>query len=189
MGLFFLGMLPLLVFVILDSFSSLRMSILSALTVGAVGVALSCYYTGGIEWLSVLLFLLFVVMGLLSIKMKKSIIFKFQPVVVSGLLATVLFVSHLVRKPLFVVLSDKYHDLLMEAPLIKSFIDLRGVDAFRAILTTGTLGVSLSLFLYAVLVALAAWKLSNWSWLVIKGFGLYVIIGVVMGIQFKLFPP
>ena len=176
------GLLPLIVFAVVDLLAGMRAAIVAAIVVAFAEAAWSWYQFGEIDnvtWLSIALI---VVMGLISIKMKDPVLFKFQPVVMALILAAVMAWFQWRGEPLMLQMMPKVAALLPEdqrwtlsAPEIVEQmrrLDLLMIPTFIA---------------HASVVAWAAMRKSTVFWLVARGLGFYALLATAF--VFNLFIP
>ena len=166
------GVLPLVIFVIIDSFFGLEEGVISALVFAFFEVAYSYYKFRKIDaltWGSLFFVGLF---GLLSLYTADPLFFKLQPVFLGSIFCGVLFISQFVGQPLLVLMSKKYHHIFPPAvgrKMNHPFI----VEKLKKL----NLYLGFGLLLHSLAVAYAAFYLSEWWWLGIRGVGLYVVMG------------
>ena len=167
--LFLFGLLPLLVFVLVDSFAGLRAGLVSALIFALLEACYSLYTFGEVDSLTLGSFLLVAVFGAISFWQKKSIYFKLQPFFVGVFSGVFLIVMQLMEKPVFLIAAKKYKNLFpdeMQKLLAEPF--------FLEILEKASWHTGSWLLVHAFCVAYAAFYLSKWWWLIIRGLGLYL---------------
>jgi intracellular septation protein len=175
------GLLPLLVFAIVDIFAGMRTAIIAAILFALIEAGWSWYQFGEIDsvtWISLGLILL---MGLISIRMQDARLFKFQPVVMALVLALALAWFEWQGNPLLVQMMPKVaalmppeqQALLNDEGILKSMarMDLLMIPAFIA---------------HAALVAWAAIRRSTIFWLIARGVGFYVLMGVALLANFLI---
>jgi intracellular septation protein A len=173
-----MGLLPLIVFAIVDVFAGMRAAIIAAMVVASAEAAWSWYQFGEVDnvtWLS--LGLIFV-MGLVSIKMKDPRLFKFQPVVLAGVIAALLGWFQLRGQPLMVQMMPKVAALLPEEQRWvmsdpgtlerMARLDLMMIPTFIA---------------HGAIVAWAALRKSTLFWLIARGAGIYLLMLLVVVIN------
>jgi intracellular septation protein A len=183
------GIIPIVVFVILDSFTSLRTAIVSALVCGLLEVVASFYFTGGIDWITIVVFVLLVIMGVISIKMKSPMAFKLQPAATSFLFTSVLLISYLIGKPLLAMLISKYHAAFAEMPVFVTLQSQIGTDGIFKLFAALTLSTGLAFLVHTLLMIWAALRLSKWWWLALKAVGPYALMFGFALIHLILFNP
>jgi intracellular septation protein A len=183
------GIIPIVVFVILDSFTSLKTAIVSALACGLLEVAASFYFTGGLDWITVVVFILLVVMGLISIKMKSPLAFKLQPAVTSFLLTSILLISYMIGKPFLSMVVSKYHAAFAEMPMFMTLQAQIGADGIFRLFAALTLSTGLAFLAHTLLMIWAALRLSKWWWLAFKAVGPYALMFVFAMVHIVWFNP
>ena len=165
------GMLPLIIFVIADTFLGLRKGILLAVLAALFELGLSLALLGTLDFFTMVSLLLVLVMGIVSWKMKSATFFKMQPVVMGAVLSLALIISSIIDRPLLTLMMVKYKDvfpvqmqvLLSHTRIIK-WLDL------------ATLYCGIGIFVQTMLMAWAAMRLNNWWWLIFRGMGFYLFI-------------
>ena len=165
-----LGLVPLILFVILDTFLSVKKALIFALLFASLEAAYTLSKFGEVDLVTGFSFLMLIILGATSFYKDDSIYFKFQPVLLSCFLGIYFFYTYCVGEPLFVVMVDKYHDLIPNGQ--KTLYQQPGV---RILLKNFTLTSSVGFIFHGSVTALAALKLSNLWWLVCRGVGFYLI--------------
>ncbi|HAZ12298.1 MAG: hypothetical protein A2X86_03585 [Bdellovibrionales bacterium GWA2_49_15] len=171
----FLGLLPLLAFVIVDAFLSMKSALITTVVM-AVIEAIWTYVTFK-ELDSVTMFTLVsvIVMTLISYKKQTPIFLKLQPAILSFVFATGLIISFAIDRPFILLMMQKYNTFAPEQ-MEEQIKALLREDWFRQILITNTWTMGVGLYLHAALTTVAAFKLGNWWWLALRGIGFYVLI-------------
>lgn len=167
------GFLPLLAFVVIDSFAGIKSGVLAAVAFAVVETIYTLVEFGSIDGITMGTLILVTIFGILSFKTEKAIFFKLQPVVLGLILGGVLIVMQMIDKPLMVLMAQKYQNALPS-----EFKANLSNPIFMGILTklSGFLGIGFVLHAGAVLYA--ALYLSKWWWLAIRGAGLYLMMGI-----------
>ncbi len=165
------GVLPLIVFVVMDSFAGLKSGVIAAIVLALAEAVFTLVVYKTIDEITVGSTLLVLVFGLLSYFTKKPIYIKLQPVFLGVVFGLILLVMQFLEKPLLVILMDKYQLMLPD-----DMQTMVSMPAFRSMLTkvSGILGWGF--LVHAALVAFAALRMGNWAWLIIRGVGLYVMM-------------
>lgn len=178
------GFLPLLIFVIVDSFCGLKKGILAAIIAAILELFLSLYLFKTVDMLTIGALALVVVMGAAAWKMRSPTVFKMQPVVVGLALSGVLLISYAIGQPILVVMITKYQEFL-PGPMAMQVNN----PLFLKWLSLSTLYCGLALLLQSFLVGWAAVKLNNWLWIAFRGIGFYVFfIGAALLARYHIFP-
>ena len=168
------GLLPLLLFVIVDSFCGFKKGIVVAAIAAIAEMILSLVLLKTVDALTIGSLFLVLVMGLAAWKMQSPTVFKMQPVVVGVALALALLISYAIDRPIFTLLFTKYQDQLAQInPQLSLWIN---DPLFIRWLDLSTLCSGIGMVIQTALVAWAAVKLNNWWWIAFRGVGLYVFL-------------
>ena len=178
MSIALMGLLPLLVFAVVDIVAGMRAAIIAAMIVACAEAVWSWYQFGEIDNITWLSLGLIFVMGLISIQMNDPRLFKFQPVVLAGVLAALLGWFQLRGEPVMVQMMPKVAALLPEEQrwvmsdpgTLKRMarLDLMMIPTFIA---------------HGAVVAWAALRKSTLFWLVVRGAGIYLLMLLVVVIN------
>lgn len=165
---FLMGILPLLLFVIVDSFLGVKKAAIFTVVAGFGELAYSYYYFGEIDQFSIITIVTIICFGGVSYRFNKGIYIKLQPVMMSFIFAIALIYSYVVHAPLLLDFAVKYSHLLPKAnqELLKS-------DYFRELLKMCTLTMGVGIFFHGIVTWISAIYMSNWWWLAIRGVGFY----------------
>jgi intracellular septation protein len=165
------GLLPLIAFVIVDSFAGVRSGVIAGVLFAIAEAAYTLIVYKTVDELTIGTLVLVLIFGFLSYKSKKDIYFKLQPVVLGVLFAIVLFVMQALGKPLLVMMIQKYQLMFPEEvrELMLSEANLRVMEKLSSILGFGFL-------IHAALVAYSAFRMNKWWWLIIRGIGFYLML-------------
>lgn len=170
-----LGILPLVAFVIIDSFLGLKAGLIAAAVLAVAEAIYSFYELGSLDWLSVGSLALVLLFGLLSFISNKAIYMKLQPVFLGLSFGLVMLVLQIMNQPILLLVMDKYGSIIpaevatnLQHPLA------------RQMLARASLYLGIGFLLHAGLVAYAAYRMSNWWWLFIRGIGLYIMMGLAV---------
>lgn len=179
---FFTGILPIIVFVILDSITSKKTAIISAVGLAFAELLFTLIKYHTIDELTVLSVLLAVVFGWLSIKKNNDLYFKLQPAVLGFFFAmSFFFFYYVLHKPLFNFMIDKYLDNNIE-PLLHGRI--RKED-FMEIMRVMSRDLGWWILGHACLTAYAAIRLSKWWWFVIRVPFFYILLFIAMWVEMR----
>jgi intracellular septation protein A len=170
-----LGILPLFVFVILDSFLGPKKAMISAIVCALGEFVFSLVYFKEVDTVSLVSLALLAVLSYLSFKTDNPRYFKYQPVILSWLFALVLFASTLLGKPILLAMMDKYQSFMPDQTR-----HLLREHFFRSLITKFNYCLGFSLIAHGALTAFAAHRLSNWWWLIIRGIGFYFFLFLAM---------
>lgn len=168
-----IGILPVLVFVILESVSGKRVALISAIVLAFLELIFSLIVYGAIDELTIIGFVLVGIAVFLSLKTDNDLYFKLQPVVLGLIFAGIFLVFYFILdKPLLIFMYDKYMkgavgNLLNDDA--KRFVFLKAMHILSR-------DMGFWFILHAALTCWAALKLSKWWWFAIRVPGLYLIM-------------
>jgi intracellular septation protein A len=174
-SIFLLGALPLLVFVIVDSFSTMRHAVIGALAAAALEIGYSLYAFGEIDEFSIVSVALIMLFGGLSLKLGDPIYFKFKPVVLALVLAGTFFVTYALGNPLLVMAVERYGKTLPE-----SAQRMLSLPEVQIVFERASLFMGFGLIAHAGVVVWAALRLGNWWWLAARSVGFYAMMVLVV---------
>jgi intracellular septation protein A len=170
---FIYGIVPLVVFVLVDTFASLKWAVVAAIVFGVFDVLLSYYSTGELDPGSLVALALLCLLGWVSLRSGDAKWVKLQPVVQAVALALFVLYFQVWGQPLI----ERYAPLMRQAtppawqhlyddPVFLRKLD-HAVDALVAVF-----------LIHGALVAYAAYRMSNMAWLLIRGLGIWVLVAV-----------
>ena len=167
----FAGIIPLLVFVIVDMFSGLKTALITAVVLALAEGGLSFYLLGEIDWITGCSVGLIVVLAAISYYTKSSLQFKLQPVILSALFGLFFLVTFFLGKPILLELMLKYRDALpLEVQTALHF------SPFLHLLKLSSCYMGWAFLAHAILTLWAALKLNNWWWIAMRGIGFYAFM-------------
>ena len=168
---FFLGIAPLVVFVILDSFMSLKIALMSAILLAILEAIYTYINFGSLDLVTGFSLLLVSTLGALSYYKEDSIYFKYSPAILSTVMCFYFLFTYFIDEPLFVVMVEKYGSLFSDSQR-----EMFKLPLMQRLLKMSTLTSGVGLFFHGIVTAYAAKKLSNIWWLVCRGVGFYVFL-------------
>ncbi|MCE9596454.1 MAG: septation protein IspZ [Spirochaetia bacterium] len=168
-----IGIVPVLVFVILESVSGKKTALISAIALAFLELVFSLVVYGAIDELTIIGFVLVGIAVAISLKTDNDLYFKLQPAALGLIFASVFLVFYFVLdKPLLIVMYDKY----MKGALGPVLADDTKRIVFLRAMHTLSRDMGFWFLLHAALTAWAAMKLSKWWWFAIRVPGLYIIM-------------
>lgn len=170
-GAILFGILPLLAFVIVDSFSTMKTALIVTSILAIIEGVFSIYLFGELDWVTGLSVFLVLILAFLSYQKKSSTMIKFQPVVLGGVLGLIFLVSYWIGKPIFYLMLVKYKDQLPDAIRFQ-VMNPPMLDLFKY--TTHYAGYAL--IIHAGMMAYAALKWNKWIWITIRIVGFYLLL-------------
>ncbi len=175
------GLLPLIVFAVVDIFASMNTAIAAAMAMGVIEVVWGWYRYGVVDQITWISLFLIVAMGLISIRMKDARLFKFQPVAMSLVFAGTLAWFQWYGDPLLLQMMPRVVKLMpadqawmaTDELMLKRMgrLDLYLIGAFVA---------------HSVLVSWTALRKSTGYWLVSRAMGFYLFAGMALVVNFIL---
>ena len=168
-----IGILPLLAFVIIDTFFNIKIALIVTVILALIEACWTYYTFGGFDSITLVSLFLILLLSTFSYVKKNSYYFKIQPVIISLLLGSYLLFTYFSNDPFFVKLVFKYSDLLSDDQvlILKHPSNLR-------ILKVSSMTSGFGLILHGAVTYIAAIKLSNWWWLAVRGIGFYLFMFV-----------
>ena len=177
-----LAILPLIMFVLAEALASMRIGILLAIASAAVEPIFSYLVLGAIQPISFVTSGSILLLGIASLLMNRSIYFKFQPVLVAIIVAVVLS-------------SFQYSTETIPSrtlPIVKGQFPTDLQSLLEQEMVLGLLNsifnwLPVAFALDAVWVAVAAYRWSTVTWLVVSALGTWVLSLAVVVIHILLF--
>lgn len=172
------GLVPLLVFVIVDVYAGMRWAVMSAALFAVFDIFLSKYTMGEWDPGSFVALGLILALGAYSVKTNNALYFKLQPTVLAVVMASILAYFQFFSVPL----GTRYLPLYEQAipPEYKAQLSMETIE--RMINTSATVAIFVFL-IHGALCALAAYKLPSWAWLLVRGVGFWILlIGAAVGV-------
>lgn len=163
-------MLPLLVFIIVDSLcNNIRISIISAIIFAAGQLVFFYYKTGEFDWFVILDVGLIAALGSVSIIFKNDIFFKIKPAIIEG--ATIIFMLVLICSPNQFLL-DYFGRMMPKGATINPSM----IGALKTMLTV----MCWYTLFHIGSVLYTAYFSSRRTWAIVSGPGFYLIFIPVM---------
>ena len=169
------GMVPLAVFVLVDTFSSLKWAVISAIAFAVFDVILSYYTLKTLDPGRVFALLLLCVFGAMALRTGNPRWVKLQPVVLSAGFAVFVGYFQFFGQPLL----ERYMPLVMQASPPEAQT-LFSDPNFMSKMNRAVTGLIFVLLAHGALVWYAAYKMSTVAWLVIRGIGFWVLLVVMV---------
>jgi len=164
-----MGIIPLLAFVIIDSFLGMRAGLITAIILAIIETVFSFIYFGELDSVTLASLFLVFLMAAVALKKESKMVFLFQPVILSAGLGLYLIISYLLGYPVLLDFMLKYKNLFpdnLQEQLNNQFVQ----NVFRVLTYTSGIGF----LFHALLNAFAALRLNKWWWIFIKGVGPYI---------------
>lgn len=158
-------------FVLVDSFAGLKKGIMTALLFAFAELIYTLIIFKTIDGITASSFLFVVIFGVLSYRTKKAIYFKLQPVFLGLVFGLTLIVMYFFDKPLLVMLMNKY-----QYAMPAEYKEMVSTPIFKNLMQKLSYILGWGFLIHAGLVAYAAYRLSNYWWLAIRGIGVYIMM-------------
>lgn len=168
-------LLPIIAFAIADATAGLKTGVVLAIVLSIALCVANWLILGAFEPISLIEPVFFIVLGLISLRVKNSIYFKFQPVVVNVLSAVLLAGFQIAGQP-FLVRWAPAMDKLMPP-------EKQGILTSPAILEKLSLISHALIYVFLIHGAWVAWvalKKSNWAWVAVRLAGYPLLLGTVV---------
>ena len=172
-SLFLMGVLPLIIFVLVDSFAGVKKAVVFAALFAFAEALFTYFYFGFLDEISLGALVLVLIFAYLSYKSNNPIFFKLQPVFLGVLTSVFFLIMQFLNKPIMVLVSQKYKDFFPPE------IAVRVMDPIMVQhLSILSLYLGWGFLLHSFCVYYAAKKMSNLWWLLIRGLGVYIMMFV-----------
>lgn len=171
--LFLLGVVPLIIFVLGSVLGGYRSGIWSAMVSSLMVLGGIAFLTKEIDEIILIETGLILVFGFASLKMKGSLLFKFQPVMVGLVLVCFLSWFQIFREPYMLVAMKRFAKVSHEA---NRLMEIPGIDEMLSVVSFQLILIT---FLHSVSIAWAAMNLSDMGWFLVR-LSIYPIFIVVI---------
>ena len=171
----FLGLLPLIAFVVVDALLSIKAALLTTVAMAIIEAIWTYITFKELDSVTIFTLVSVLIMALISYKKQTPIFIKLQPAILSAVFASGLIISYWLDRPFILLMMEKYNGLVpkaMEQELKKLLTQVW----FRQILITNTWTMGVMLYLHGIATTIAAFKLGNWWWLALRGIGFYIFM-------------
>lgn len=168
---FLFGILPLIVFVVVDVFATFKIAVISSIAAAVIETAWTYFYFHEVDQMTWIALILAIGLGLVAYKLDNSKIFKFQPVVLGVMLAVTVAYFQYFDQPILLKFLPKMRLYLSEDQL--AIVNSPENMHRMGVLSERLIYVFLT---HALLVALAALKMSTMSWFLIRSVGIYILL-------------
>lgn len=177
------GLLPLVVFVIVDLAAGVKWAVLAAILGAFADIFITRRMTGAWDPGSFVAFGLMAALGVVTLRLDKPVYVKLQPTVMA-----VLYAALLVYLQLRGGLGNTYLPLLAKGlpPEMRAVADEPWVPKLLDRIVWGMVPL---LLVHGALCAVAAYKWSNVAWLLVRGVGFWVLVllfGIALGVGMAL---
>ncbi len=165
------GLLPLIAFVAIDAWSGLRAGIIAAVVIAFLELIYTVTVYKTLDQITLITVFTLALFSFFAYRSNSALIFKIQPVVMGGVFALIFIVMQIMGTPVLSTMAIKY------APMMPPEVREQMANPnFLYLLERTSLLLGGGFLLHAGAVAYAAYKMSNWWWLIIRGLGIYVMM-------------
>ena len=178
--LFFISLVPLVLFVLVDYYTrSIKAGVVSAVASAVAMGGVAYWLMGQFDYEVIVIVATMLLMGAISIKMNNPVYFKFQPVVTGIVLAVILAYFQWYDTPLLVKMLPKMLERMAEHQLVNPQVlaHLRSKEQMASLVSINR-NIIFLILIHAGFVAYSALKLRNSLWLLVKAAGLpFIVLG------------
>ena len=174
-GFLIMGIVPLLIFVIVDSFAGIKVALVTTVIVAVLEAISSLILFNEIDNVTIFSLLLVFVLAIIAYKKKDPYFIKIQPVIISAVVGLFCLGTMAFGDPIFLSMATKYKHLY--PPETQKLI---GSYSMQLLLVKSTLTIGICMLIHAGLTYWAAVKLSNWWWIAVRGIGFYILGFIAM---------
>lgn len=170
-----LAVVPLIAFAIADAVAGLKTGVFTAVALSLLLFIANWYLLGFFDPTSLIEPVFFIVLGLATLRLKNSLYFKFQPVVVNVLTALLLAGFQIAGQPLLVKWApamDKVMPPEMQGVLLNPEVQVKLSQISHVLIYV--------LLVHALWVGYVALKKSNWAWVAARLLGYPLVLGAVV---------
>ncbi len=173
--LFLYGVLPLLVFAVVEVYAGMRWAVGSAAVFAFADIFLTHASMGIWDPGSFVAFGTIVALGVVSVHYKNDVFFKLQPTIMAVLFAGILIYFQFFSVPL----ATRYLPLVREylPPGMRATSEQPGFLLIMNRSCTALIGVFL---VHGAICALAAFRFSTWAWLFARGVGIWILLFIAV---------
>lgn len=175
--LLIVGVMPMVLYAILEAKTSLKTTIISSLGVGiTIEIGLSYLLADGIDWVTVGFAIFLIIMGGIALLKGNPMYFKIQPAIVSLAMALILIGSSLVGKPLLVLMFEKYEVALQNMAMSPSLSRVKMIALFTSV----NLSTGVAFLLHSPIMLYTALKMSKWWWVACRAVLIWIMVIMAM---------
>lgn len=176
LNIILMGVLPLIAFVMMDTFFGLKAGLVSAIGFAFLELLYTLYKFGTIDAVTGLSLSLVCLMAFFAWKKESEKLFLYQPVLMSLVLGAYFIISYTMGEPIFIVFFQKYgKDLIPQEQY-----QVLSHPQMQKIMTISSLTLGFGLFAHAFAIWIAIVKLNKWWWLAFRGIGFYLFAFISM---------
>jgi|MDTA01.3.fsa_nt_gb intracellular septation protein A len=173
-------LIPLLIFVILDSLGKMRYALIGAVTAAGFEIGYSYFAMGSIDSFSLIFAGTILLFASLSYYFNNSIFFRLKPAIIGGITGMIVVVTSMMGEPVLLSMADRYSTHLpenMSHTLQNQYVR----DQFTNI----NHYMGFGLIIHSILTTWAAIYTGRWIWFFVSVPGLYVTIALCVWVGLK----
>ena len=171
MGFLLFLVIPLLIFVVVDTYASLNIALAVAVLFALAEFAYSYWVSGTLDSFSIFSLFLLVILGGLSYFQQSRKMFYLKPAILSFAMSVYLLICYYLGQDVFLDFMDRMQPIISEEQW-----NLLQQPQVQRMLQVAPMTLGYSLFVHGLLSTYAALKLKRWAWFMIAGIGGYVFI-------------
>ena len=170
-----IGLIPLIIFAIIDAYASLNVALIAMIIATIIEVTYSIYMFGGLDAISIVSIVLVIILCGISYMKKSSVMIKLKPAILSGFGGSFSFYS-LIKQPFLITLLNKYAAIL--TPEVGLILKTEIGQQYFGVLS---LYLGYTFIAHAALVYFTGVKTNNFWWGLSStlGFLLFMIIATI----------
>lgn len=176
-SLFWMGLLPIAAYVLVDSFAKKRTALYASLGLGVLELVYTLVQFGRLDYLT---FFTFVFLGgfiFLSLRLNNDVYFKIQGAILNIIFALILLCATLFFDTnILLDMTIKYMGLETASTLNP----LLSPELLTKMLTAMNIHLPWWLFAHSALTIIAAYRWNKWIWVAIRVPGFYIMLIVMM---------
>ncbi|HKP95373.1 MAG TPA: septation protein IspZ [Fibrobacteria bacterium] len=177
-SLLWFGFLPVVAFLVMDTFAGKRRALWGALILGAVEVGYTIAVFGALDYLSLLAFVVLAVFVAASLRSQDDFFFKIQGAVVNVIFAAAMLIAfYFFHRALLVDAAAKYMDLDKLAAMNPQLDKETMVETFRLL----SFQLPWWMILHSLLTVYAAANWGKWAWAFIRIPGFILMLMLASG--------
>ena len=166
-----LAFIPLIIFAILDSLTTLNIALIATIIATIIEIIYTLYAFGSLDAISIFSIILVVILTGLSYKKQNRQFIKLKPGLLKFCLGAYLSIAYVFGHPLLLEMVQKYPQLIPAAQQ-QFYETVYG----KHVLTQLSIGLGIAFVIYGIIVAWAGLKLTNFWWTSINIIGFFLSI-------------
>ncbi len=154
-----IGLVPLIAFAILDSYTNLNIALIATILITIAEIIYTLYAFGTLDSISIFSIGLVFLLVTLSYQKKNKVIFKLKPAILNGCMGLYIIGNDLINQPLLIKISQKYPEFVPpQTQLILS------TPEGQQLMTNLSFNLGIALLLHGLFVGYSGIKHNNFWW-------------------------